>query len=318
MSTPLHVVLGAGGGIGSAVVHELARRGHRTRAVQRGPALDLPPGVTTRAADVSTTEGARAACADATVVYHCAQPPYHRWPQEFPQLTDAVIEGAAAAGAKLVFADNLYLYGPIDGPVSERSPRRPTSRKGAVRKEMADRLLQAHKSGRLNVTIGQASDYYGPGGTKSVIGAAVVPAVLDGRTVNWPGRLDVPHTVHYLPDIAAALVTLGERDAADGRTFVLPAAPAPTPRQFIRQIAAAAGSRTRMRGTTKPLMRLVGLSNPAARELLDIWYQFSHPWTVDDTLYRLTFGHAEVTAPDAAVAATVAWHRTHTARPSGG
>ncbi|MEU0987384.1 NAD-dependent epimerase/dehydratase family protein [Streptomyces sp. NPDC005953] len=318
MSTPLHVVLGAGGGIGSAVVHELARRGIRTRAVQRSPALDLPPGVTTLAVDISTTEGARAACVDATVVYHCVQPPYHRWPQEFPPLTDAVIDGAAAAGAKLVFADNLYLYGPIDGPISERTPQRPTSRKGTVRKAMAERLLQAHNTGRLKVTIGQASDYYGPGGTRSVIGAAVLPAVLGGRTVNWPGRLDAPHALHYLPDIATGLVTLGERDEADGRTFILPTAPASTPRQFIERFAAAADSSARMRGTAKPLMRLVGLANPAARELLDIWYQFNHPWTVDDTLYRHTFGHTETTAPDVAATATVDWYRTHTDGPSVG
>ncbi|MFI1018781.1 NAD-dependent epimerase/dehydratase family protein [Streptomyces sp. NPDC020965] len=313
MSTPLHVVLGASGGIGSSVVQELARRGHRARAVQRRPASGLPSGVPTLAADLATAEGARAACADATVVYHCVQPPYHRWPREFPPLTEAVIDGAAAAGAKLVFADNLYLYEPVDGPVSERTPRRPTSRKGSVRKAMADRLLEAHGTGRLNVTIGQASDYYGPGGTNSVIGAVVLPAVLRGRTVNWPGRLDVPHALHYLPDIAAALVTLGERDDADGRTFILPAAPAPTPRHFIEQVAAAAGRRARMRGVTKPLLRLAGLSDPAARELVDIWYQFSRPWTVDDGLYRRTFGPVETAAPDEAVAATVAWHRAHTA-----
>ncbi|MER6910472.1 NAD-dependent epimerase/dehydratase family protein [Streptomyces sp. NPDC000594] len=313
MSTPLHVVLGAGGGIGSSVVQELARRGHRTRAVRRRPAFGQPAGVTALAADVSTAEGARAACADATVVYHCVQPPYHRWPQEFPPLTEAVIEGATAAGAKLVLADNLYLYEPVDGPVSEQTPRRPTSRKGAVRKAMADRLLRAHSTGRLKVTIGQASDYYGPGGTHSVIGTAVVPAVLRGRTVNWPGRLDVPHALHYLPDIAAALVTLGERDDSDGRTFVLPAAPAVTPRHFIEQLATAAGRPARMRGVTKPLMRLAGLADPAAREMVDIWYQFSRPWTVDDSLYRRTFGPVETTAPDDAVTATVAWHRAHPA-----
>jgi nucleoside-diphosphate-sugar epimerase len=313
MSAPLHVVLGAGGGIGSAVVRELAGRGHRVRAVRRGPDHDVPAGVEVLSADVSTAAGAVAACAGAAVVHHCVQPLYHRWAQDFLPLTDAITEGAAAAGAKLVLADNLYLYGPVDGPLSEESPQHPESRKGAVRKAMSDRLLDAHRAGRLRVTIGRASDYYGPGGTNSVIGAAVMPAVLRGATVNWPGRLDLPHVLHYLPDIAAALVTLGERAEADGRAFVLPASPAPTPRRFIEQAAAAAGRRPRMRGTPKPLMRLAGLANPAARELVDIWYQFSRPWTVDDGLYRRTFGDARVTDPEAAVAATVAWHRTRTA-----
>ncbi|MGV9313614.1 hypothetical protein ACWDR0_15700 [Streptomyces sp. NPDC003691] len=175
---------------------------------------------------------------------------------------------------------------------------------------MADRLLEAHRTGRLNVTIGQASDYYGPGGTNSVIGAAVIPAVLRGTTVNWPGRPDLPHALHYLPDIAAALVTLGERDEADGRTFVLPAAPADTPRHLAEQLAAAAGGRARVRGITKTLMRIAGWADPAAREMVDIWYQFDRPWTIDDGLYRRTFGPVETTPPDRAAAATVDWHRT--------
>ncbi|MGV9313615.1 NAD(P)H-binding protein [Streptomyces sp. NPDC003691] len=128
MPTPLHAVLGTGG-IGTAVVHELARRGHRVRAVSRRPSSALPPGVTTLAADLSTAGGARAACAGADVVYHCVQPPYHRWPQEFPRLTEAIADAAAAAGAKLVLADNLYAYEPTDGPLSERTPgARPAGR----------------------------------------------------------------------------------------------------------------------------------------------------------------------------------------------
>lgn len=310
MSGPLHVVLGAGGGIGSAVVRGLVHRGHRVRAVQRREAADLPAGAGLLRADVSTAEGAHAACAGAAVVYHCAQPAYHRWPQEFPALTDAVAEGAAAAGAKLVFADNLYMYGPVDGPVSEETPQRPTSRKGAVRKAMADRLLAAHRTGRLRVAVGRASDYYGPRGTGSAVGAAVLPAVLRGATVNWPGRLDVPRTLHYLDDIAAGLITLGERDDADGRAFVLPAAPALTTREFIERVAAAAGRPVRVRRAAKPLVRLIGLADPAARELPDIWYQFDRPWTVDDGLYRRTFGPVEVTDTGEAIAATVAWART--------
>ena len=48
----------------------------------------------------------------ASVVYHAANPPYQRWLAEFPAMNAAIIDAVADAGAKLVFADNLYLLRP--------------------------------------------------------------------------------------------------------------------------------------------------------------------------------------------------------------
>ncbi|MGL5852966.1 MAG: NAD(P)H-binding protein, partial [Phycicoccus sp.] len=69
--TSLSVVLGASGGIGSALVSELLARGARVRAVGRrsGP---VPTGAETLTADVATPEGAATAVRGADVVYHCA------------------------------------------------------------------------------------------------------------------------------------------------------------------------------------------------------------------------------------------------------
>jgi nucleoside-diphosphate-sugar epimerase len=89
-----NVVLGAAGGTGSAVVRELAARGLPVRTVTRHGASDAPEGVEQLAADVGTADGARRACEGASVVYHCAQPPYTKWPELFPPMTQAVIDGA--------------------------------------------------------------------------------------------------------------------------------------------------------------------------------------------------------------------------------
>src|SRR5215207_540667 len=164
MSGSLHVVVGASGGTGGALVRELDRRGHRVRAVNRRGDAPAPAGVERLAADVATVDGAKAAAEGAAVVYHCAQPPYTDWPAAFPPLTEAIAEGAAAAGAKLVLADNLYLYGPHDGPLTEDLPAAATGPKGRTRARMAEGLLDRHRQGRLRVAIGRASNYYGPGG----------------------------------------------------------------------------------------------------------------------------------------------------------
>lgn len=117
-----HVVLGASGGMGAALVHELVARHRPVRAVSLSGRAPAERGIEVLAADVTTADGVRQACMGAAVVYHCAQPPYHRWAQEFPRLTAAVLDGVMKAGAKLVFADNLYQYGPVDRPLTEELP----------------------------------------------------------------------------------------------------------------------------------------------------------------------------------------------------
>jgi nucleoside-diphosphate-sugar epimerase len=324
-TSDLHVVLGASGGVGRALVAELAGRGHRVRAVHRNAGRDdLPPGVEALAADVATPDGSRAACAGAAVVHHCAQPAYHRWAQEFPTMNEAVIAGASAAGAKLVFADNLYMYTPpAAGPLTEDAPQRPTSRKGAVRKALADRLLEVHRAGAVRVAIGRASDYYGPGATTSAAGETVFGAVLAGKTVRWPGRVDVPRTLHHVNDIARGLATLASDDRADGRAWILPAAPALTAREFVERVGAAAGRPVRITGTPRATLQLIGMLNRSAGELPDIWYQFDRPWLADDGQFQATFGPLPPTPYQRGIPETLEWYRgragrVRTPRPGAG
>ncbi len=305
----LHVVLGAGGGIGGAVVSELAARGLAARAVGRTAPAAVPDGVETLAADLSTPDGARVACEGAAVVYHCAQPPYHRWAQELIPLTDTIAQGAAAAGARLVLADNLYMYGPVEGPMREDTPQRPVGTKGRIRAEMAARLLEAHEAGRLAVAIGRASDYYGPGGPDSAAGAIIFRPAVRGKRARWIGSLDAPHTLCYLPDIGRGLVTLGESPEALGQVWHLPAAEPLTGRQFLELVFEAAGHRPRIGRIPLPLLRLGGMFSPLVGELRETYYQFDRPFVSDASKYGRTFGPLPPTSHREGVAATAAWFR---------
>ncbi|MEV5895983.1 NAD-dependent epimerase/dehydratase family protein [Nonomuraea fuscirosea] len=322
----LHVVLGATGAIGSAVVAALTARGHRVRAVSRHATSETTQPraaagepsaasgeslVTGFAADVATAEGAVAACRDAAVVYQCAQPKYERWAEEFPAFTRTVLAGVEAAGAKLVMADNLYVYGPVTGPMTEDLPHAATNPQGRTRAEVDALILDAHRAGRVRATLGRASDYYGPGGTNTTIGPTIFAAALAGKTARWVGDLDQPHTVAYLPDLAAALVTLGEHDSADGRAWHLPAAEPITGRAFLDLVWAEAGGTPKIAGLGRGTQRLLGLVNPTVRALGETWYQRDRPFVADDSAFRATFGPVEVTPHAAGVAATLAWYRTH-------
>jgi nucleoside-diphosphate-sugar epimerase len=303
----LQVVLGGSGGIGGAVVHELAARGHEVRAVSRHPAPTAPEGVRQHRADMATRDGAATACEGAAVVYHCLQPPYERWAEELPALNRTVSEAAAREGAKLVVADNLYMYGPISGPISEASPQQPSSRKGRVRKDAADALLAAHAAGRIRVAIGRASDYYGPGGTNSIAGKTLFGAAVAGTALRWPGTADQPRTFSYLPDLARALVTLGQSDTADGRAWIVPSAPPLTARALVGLIEQELRRRVKLVVTSKLAMRFAGLRISQARELPDIWYQFEAPFVADGSAFEAAFGALTPTPHDQAVRETVAW-----------
>jgi hypothetical protein len=159
----------------------------------------------------------------------------------------------------------------------------------------------------VRVALGRSSDYYGPGGTNSVAGEQLFPAVLRGKDVRWPGRIDVPHVLHFLPDAARHLVTLGEHDAADGRAWVLPSADALTAADFVQLVASRAGTASRARATSKLAMRAAGLFIAAARELPDIWYQYAAPFTIDARAFTTAFPATGPTPHDVAIDRTLSW-----------
>jgi len=306
----LHVVFGATGAIGSAVVGELVREGRSVRAVSRSGRA--PKGAQSEAADAADPAQAAAAAADASVVYHCASPPYTKWPELFPALTRSILGAAEASGAKLVFADNLYAYGPVDGPLREDLPANAGGRKGRVRVEMAAELLGAHRDGRVRVAIGRASDYYGPHGTGSVAGETVFGRILARKKPQWPGRLDQPHTFHFLPDIARGLLVLADHPEADGQVWHLPAAEPLTAQQFFDMVAQAAGRPVPVHASvaSPAVLAVAGMASPPLREMRETAYQFRAPFVIDASKFDTAFGRFEPTPHRDAVAQTVAWYRS--------
>jgi nucleoside-diphosphate-sugar epimerase len=305
----LHVVLGSNGGTGSAVLEELTRRKLPARGVTRRGTGFQPEGAELVAADITDPEALAAALAGAAVVYQCAQPAYTRWPQEFPQMNRSVIQAAAAVGAKLVFADNLYLYAPGTDPMREDSPATAPGKKGRTRVEMAAELLRAHADGKLRVAIGRSSDYYGPRGLDSGIGERVFAGILRGKKLSWLGSLDQPHTVSYLPDMARGLVTLGTEDGADGQAWHLPAGPAVIGREFLTAVCDAAGKPQRFSAVAPAMLRIAGIFSPMVREIKETTYQWTGPWIVDTAKFRTAFGPFIETPMADAVAATIEWFR---------
>jgi nucleoside-diphosphate-sugar epimerase len=311
-----HVVLGASGGTGRAIVDELVRQGRQVRAVSRSTVVGLPTGVEHVQADLYDPAGAAQAVAGATVVYHAAQPAYERWDGNFERLNAAVADAAATTGARLVFADNLYMYGPGASPMSETTPQRATDRKGALRIRLAADLLARHERGELDVVLARSSDYFGPNGVNTGAGERVFGSALAGKSASVVGSLDVPHSLSYLPDMARAMVILGDRDEAGGRAWHLPVTDPLTVREFLGRVFDAAGTplRTQVAGPTT--LRLLGLFMPPLREIAVVLYQWQEPWISDWSAFEAAFGPFERTPLDEAIATTLDWWRRE--RAAGG
>lgn len=309
MDTIHHLVVGAGP-VGSTTAVRLADLGHRVTVLSRsgrGPVherIDLAVGDAT---DVDTLtrniDGSGA-------LVNAANPSYHRWPQDWPPLHQAMSTAAERSGALLVVMDNLYAFGAGAAmPMREDSPMHPTGHKGAVRAEMATTLMDAHASGRLRAAIVRASDFYGPAVIDSAFGERVVPRVIAGRKVSLLGSLDVPHAVSYMPDVAATIAAIVSQPHAAGRTWLVPNSPAITQRQMVEAFAHAAGTTSKVSAVPRIAITVGGVVVPMFRELKETWYQFAEPWTTDSTHTETELGVAP-TPLDEGVAATIAWWRS--------
>jgi nucleoside-diphosphate-sugar epimerase len=316
LNSDLHVVFGTGP-IGRAVIGELARRGQTVRAVNRRGQADVPPGVEVLKGDATDPASVRQLSAGAAVVYNCLNAPdYHKWPQQFPPLQAGMLAGVGASGAKLVVMDNLYMYGPTGGrPLTEDLPLNGHGGRGGTRSQMARDLFAAHQAGKVRVVVGRASDFFGPGALDSSAGARLFYPALAGKTIQWMGDPDVPHTFTYVPDIGRALVTLGEADDAYGQAWHIPSPPTVTPREFITRAAAEAGQPPKISALKKGMARaallpLLGLFVPPLRGYGEMLYEFDEPFIVDSSRFIRRFGDLS-TPLDEAIRATVAWFKAN-------
>jgi nucleoside-diphosphate-sugar epimerase len=212
--------------------------------------------------------------------------------------------------------DNLYAYGAPDSPITDATPEAATTRKGRLRAALGQRLLEAHRSGRVRVAIGRFSDYYGPGGTNSLLYGIGISRALAGKTPRAFIDPDQPHTFSYLPDAARGFATLVEHPEADGRSWILPAMPPVTQRELLGHVSQATGCGPRNGTISRGMLWLAGLFDAELKEAREVVEQFARPYVTDAAAFEAAFGPVELTPHDEAVAATVAWFRATTASPT--
>jgi nucleoside-diphosphate-sugar epimerase len=305
---PQNVIFGTGP-LGLAVARHLVAAGKQVRLVNRSGNAFPPPGADVVGVDATDLAASRKACEGANVVYHCATGPYGRWAQFLPPLMNGIIESASAAGAKLVYGDNLYAYGLVDGPITEDLPYRPIGPNTRARADVATTLMRAHAAGKVRATIGRASDFYGPYARQSTAGDGFFARPLSGKGAQVLGDVDSPHTYTFIDDFAAGLVTLAEHDEALGEVWHLPSAETVTTRRFVEMVFAKLQRPAMLQPAPKLAITLLALFVPAMAAVKETNYQREHPWVVDHSKFSRAFGGAP-TPHEQAISLTLDWFRS--------
>jgi nucleoside-diphosphate-sugar epimerase len=305
-------VIFGGGQVGQPLARMLLNGGNRVRIVKRSPGT--PEGVELTQGDATDPNFCIEAARGASSVYHCMNPPYDSriWADVIPKYTENLIAAAGRHGARLVVLESVYMSGKPGGrPFNEDSPINPCSRKGEIRAREAERLFEAHRRGESRVTAGRASDFYGPGGTTSHLGDQFWRPAMHGKKARVLVDPDAIHTYHYIPDVAAGLMTLGlADDDAYGRPWMLPCAPVETMRALAARFSSHLGQEIRLAQMPRWLVKTLGVFVPILREVDEMLYQWDEPFVIDDRRFRERFG-VQPTDVQQAAADTVAWAKVH-------
>ena len=317
MQTELHVIFGTGP-VGCWTARALVDQGLAVRAVNRSgrrPEL-MPAEAQVVAADAADPAQAIAAAQGASAVYQALNPPYHRWHELFPALQAGSLAAAKAAGAVYVSVENLYMYDSTR-PMSEDSPIAPVSKKGELRRRMADEVMAAHERGEVRAVALRSSDYYGPGVTGSSFGELVFGKLVAGKKAQVGGSQTQPHSFACIEDVGRAAAELGMRDDVLGRVWIAPHAPARTQGEMVEDACAILGISPAISVVSPFMMRLAGLFVPGARASVEMMYEFTRPFVVDSSRSERELG-LKATPVDVGLRRTLEWYRRRAVIGAGG
>jgi len=213
-------ILGAGGAISNELAKILAARRMPFRLVGRNP----KPfgGAEVSAADLSDQEQTIKAVAGSTVVHLLVGLKYdvRVWRELWPRIMANTIEACKRAQARLVFFDNVYMYGRVQGPMTEETPYAPCSKKGEVRAQIATMLMKEVKAGAATAMIARSGDFYGPDTRNGVPNLLVFEPLARGKKASWLVDARVPHSLTFTPDAARGVDTLANSESAWRRDTV--------------------------------------------------------------------------------------------------
>ena len=287
----MQTILGAGGIIGKELAKSLPKYTDRIRLVSRNPKkVNLTDEIFS--ANLFDAGQTLQAVQGSEVVYLTAGLPYNirTWQSQWPIIMKNVIDACNKNNAKLVFFDNVYSYGRVNGWMTENTSMNPSSRKGEVRKKIADMIMDEVGRGKLKAIIARAADFYGPNTPLSFVNVMVFDNFKEGKKAQWLINDKLKHSLTYTPDASKATAILGNTESAYNQVWHLPTdRNALTGKEFIEKVAAEFGVSPRYRVLPRWMVQMVGLFNVAVRESVEMLYQNDSDYLFDSSKFDKAF-----------------------------
>ena len=292
----MHTILGANGTIANGIAKELNSNNIHTRLVSRNPKKQFENNETF-AADLLQPQQVMEAVKGSEVVYLTPGLTYNIkiWQEQWPKIMANVINACKEHEAKLLFFDNVYAYGKVDGWMTEDTPLNPCSKKGEVRAKLVDMLMKEMKNG-LPVIISRSADFYGSASPLSFMNVLVFENIAKGKK---PMLMVNPHTRHslsYIADAGKATAMLGMANDTWNQTWHVPTAPDPlTGAETVAIAAEIAGFHSQKYTLlAKWMLQCYGLFNPIIRESVEMLYQNKYDYLFDSTKFNKHFNYQPV------------------------
>ena len=288
----MQAILGANGVIGRELSQCLQPYVDRVRQVSRSP-KPVNANDDLFSADLLDAKATADAIAGSHVSYLVAGLKYDLrvWQQQWPTVMRNAIDGCKRHGSALVFFDNVYAYGQVDGVMTEETPYNPCSRKGEVRARIATTFMDEVKRGERRGLIVRSADFYGPGAVQSLTHATVTTRLKARKTPQWVGNPQAVHTFTYTRDAARTVALLGNTRSAYGETWHALTSKEPmTGERYVRLACERVGRPYDVQVPPRWLLSVLGLFIPALRESMEMLYQFEHDYRLDSSKVERTFG----------------------------
>jgi len=307
------LVLGASGGMGYAIVMELAARGIETIAFARNREkmerlFAGVKGVSITAGDVFRLEEIVSAGAGAEVIFHAVNVPYQEWEARQPELMGNVLAAAQKLGARLAVVDNIYAYGRSRGAkMTEDTGKHPHTKKGRIRQELERKALAANQDG-VPVLVAHFPDFYGPHAENTLI-HYTLQGMMTGKRAYFVGDLSIKREYIYTPDGAKAIVELALRDEAYGQCWNIPGTDVIAGTELVGLMQESLGSAGKVGSVGKGMITLMGLFDKGMREFREMMYLLEEPVVLSGEKYERLIGPLPRTPYRDGIAQTVQFMR---------
>lgn len=290
-------ILGAGGVIGKELATILPKYTNSIRLVGRHPEkVNASDELMT--ADLNDREQVNKVVEGSEAVYLMAGLPYNlkTWREQWPRIMENVIFACKNHHAKLIFFDNIYIYGKVNGAITESTPYQPSSHKGKVRLQITQMMMHAWQEGEITGAIVRSADFYGPGADNGLFNMLVLKKLTQKKKAQWLCNDRVRYSMTYTPDAALGTAMVGNSPEAMNQVWHLPTSQENVcANDLITLGAEIAGTSPHHFLMKKWMIKLAGILDSTTKEIVEMLYQYENDYIFDCQKFEQHFKIKAVT-----------------------